>query len=58
MRGLAFRWRKAYWMAVEHRTDFPQPAKPLSYRKELGLSSQDEKAWPLTSYSPVLGCLL
>jgi len=57
MRGLDLRWRKGYWMAVEHRTDLPQPAKPLSHRKELGFSSHDEKEEPLTSQSPVLGCL-
>lgn len=54
--GLDLRCRKAYWMAVEQRTDLPQPAKPLSQRNEPGISSHHLYAGPWTNHRPVPGC--
>ena len=39
MRGLDRRYRKAYWIAVEYKIDFPYPVKPLSYKKEFNFMS-------------------
>src|SRR6266480_7285860 len=51
-------WRKVYWMAVEHKMDLPQPAKPLSQRKELSRVNHVVKTGPLTNHMPVPGCRL